>query len=240
LTLFNPVLTPDREVPPTFQAGFSTWAIGLADQYCHGAPVALGRPVSVNAAVKLVRAVKDVDLTDLQLVVYGEPPGPYSVTVQDGYITADPRIAADRFEENDSCAGADANDAEADRKIAPPFADTLTIDNPYDVDWFKFRTPGSIEDEEGPVLVSIRAAARPFAASDSSNIGLVLWGAPSLGRTPEVLDSSRTAGSTERLTAALDRGTDYYLIVLDDGGIATRYSLCIAFSSTCQFLDEVP
>lgn len=233
LTLFNPVLTADREVPLTFQAGFRSWAIGFADQYCHGHRVVLGRPVGINAPVKLVRALKNVDLTDLQVAVYGEPSGPYRVTVQDGYVTADPRIVADRFEENDSCEGADASDADPSRRIEPPFADTLTIDNPYDVDWFRFRTAGSIEDAGPPVLVTIRVAARPFAARDSSDIGLVL-------ASPEVFDSSRMPGSSERLTAALSPGTDYYLIVLDDGGIATRYSLCIAFGSTCQFLDERP
>ena len=230
LTLLNPVLTADRAPPSSFQTGFAEWAIGFADQFCHGEHVVLGRPLGITAPVRLVRALKDMDLTDLLLAVYGEPSGQYAVTVQDGYRTAEPRIVPDRFEENDFCDGADAHDADPSLRLDLPFADTLTIDNPYDVDWFRFHTPGFLEDEEDQ-LITIRTAARPFAASDSSNIGVLLGGA---------VDSSRGPGSSETLTASLQPGTDYYLIVVDDAGVATRYSLCVAAGSTCSFLDEQP
>lgn len=232
VTLFNPVLTADREPPSSFQLGFTGWAIGFADQFCHGKHVVLGRPLGITAPVRLVRALKDIDLTDLLVAVYGEPSGQYAVTVQDGYRTAEPRIVPDRFEENDFCDGADAHDADPSQRLDLPFADTLTIDNPYDVDWFRFHTPG-FSDDGIPRLITIRTAARPFAASDSSNIGVLLV-------DPEVIDSSRGPGSSERLTALLQPGTDYYLVVVDDAGVATRYSLCVAAGSTCSFLEEQP
>jgi hypothetical protein len=239
LTLFNPVITADREPPSSFQAGFAAWAIGFADQFCHGQHVVLGRPLGITAPVRLVRALKDVDITDLLVAVYGEPSGQYAVTVQDGYRTAEPRILPDRFEENDFCDGADANDADPTHRLELPFADTLTVDNPYDVDWFRFRTPGFVEDEE-PQLITIRTAARPFAASDSSNIGVLLGSPPADRVNREVIHSSRAPGSSETLTALLNPGTDYYFVVVDDAGVATRYSLCVAAGSTCSFLDEQP
>jgi hypothetical protein len=231
LSVFDPVLTADRSPPSTFQSGFATWAIGFADQFCHRQQVQLGRPLGITAPVRLVRALKDVDLTDILIAVYGEPPGRYGVTVEDGYRTADPRLVPDRFEENDFCDGADLNAADPSRRLDLPFADTLTIDNPYDVDWFRFHTPGSLE-EDIPQLITVRTAARPFAASDSSDIGVILFGSS--------VSSSRAPGSSERLTASLSPDSDYYIIVVDDAGVATRYSLCVAAGSTCSYLDAGP
>jgi hypothetical protein len=239
VTLFNPVLTADAVAPLVYRTaeGFATWAIGFSDQYCGNLLVPLGRPARINAPVSLVRAFKDVPYAELLLAAYGEPSGGYSVTVRDGYLTADPRIDPDRFEENDYCRGADDNDADPSRRLALPFADTLTIDNFYEVDWFRFTIPG-FPGEDPPVLVTIRTSARPFGASDSSDVGLMV--ADRAVPDPAIVDSARTVGSSaERLTTDLGPG-DYYVIVSDDGGVATRYSLCIAVGSSCRFLDEGP
>lgn len=233
VTLFDPVLTADRNVPATFPADarIESWAVGFSGQYCGSRFIDLGRPVSVAAPVTLVRALRNAP-RDLLLAVYGDPSGRYSVTVRDGYVTADPRIGPDRLEENDYCAGADANAADPDRAVVLDFADTLTIDNPYEVDWLRFEVPGDPE-EVGDSLVTMRTAARPFGATDSSNVGLMLVG----GERLDVLGQSRTPGSSEAITARLEPGT-YYLIVVDDGGVATRYSVCLAFGSSCRFVDE--
>ena len=74
--------------------------------------------------------------------IYGAPPGRYGITVRDGYLTADPRIPADRLEENDYCDAADTSPVEL------PFADTLTIDNPYEVDWIKLDAPRNVRGFE--------------------------------------------------------------------------------------------
>jgi hypothetical protein len=250
VTAFDPVLTAEHEVPdsfPTNDAPIPNWALGFSGHYCGQGFLPTGRPVALTAPVTLVRALKDVPYRDLLLAVYGDPPGQYTVTIRDGYVTADPRIAADRFEENDYCAAADSNAAYPDRQVVLPFADTLTIDNPYEVDWFRFtvpppRPPGPAPDPGEPPdtsgrdsLVTIRTAARPFGASDSSNIGLILL--PITGSTPTVETVSRTPSSNEMITAQLSNG-DYYLVVLDDGGVATRYSLCIGYGPTCQLFEE--
>lgn len=226
VTNFDPVVMAGGNVPASFPSGVGpSWAVGFSGQYCRGEFLALGRAVPPTTPITLVRALKDVSAQDLLTAFYGAPPGRYSVTVRDGYLTADPRILADRLEENDYCDAAD------DTPVALPFADTLTIDNPYDVDWIRFTVPGEV-DLDFPI-VTIRSAARPLGASDSSNIGLIA----AESDDASVIASSRTPGSDETMTEQLDPG-DYYLLVVDDGGVATRYSLCIAVGSSCRFPDE--
>jgi hypothetical protein len=171
----------------------------------------------------------------LDLSVSGVSPGRYSLTVHDGYIGSDPRIQPDRFEENDYCLAADANFQDPARRIdlGTAFADTLTIDEPYEVDWFRFTVPPA--EDEGQLL-SIRTAARPFGAADSSDVGLVLFRVDSLETFLDTLTSvdaeSHAAGSDEELVADVTPG-DYYLIVMDEAGVPTRYSLCMAIGNTC-------
>jgi hypothetical protein len=253
VTVFDPVLTPEPSVLDSFPVGdehiaFQTWALGFSGHYCRDVFISTGRPVSLTSPVTLVRALKDVPYRDLLLAVYGDPPGQYTVTVRDGYQTADPRIVADRFEENDYCAAADSNAADPDRQVVLPFADTLTVDNAYEVDWFRFTVPPL--EPPGPAppppdpgdpgdpptrdyLVTLRTAARPFGASDSSNIGLIVTDAEGL----QVRAVSRTPSSNETITAPLAPG-EYYLIVLDDGGVATRYSVCLGYGPTCPLFEE--
>ena len=193
VTEFDPVLTAERNVPAGFPAAgeVAAWAIGFSGQYCKKAFIAFGRPVPPTAPVTLVRALKGVASRDLLLAVYGAPPGRYSVTVRNGYLTADPAIQPDLREEDDYCDAADA------APVTPPFADTLTIDNPYDVDWIRFTVPG-VAGQDLP-LVTIRSAARPFAASDSSNIGLIVPDSTD----GSVVASSRAPGSDETITVVL-------------------------------------
>jgi hypothetical protein len=240
VTLFDPVVSIGPKPVGTALADGdpSLWAIGVGGQICRGiqsgsdsgggAFIQFPRPVPRTGPVTVVRALKDLPAGDLLLGVLGDPPGRYSVTVQDGYKTADPRILPDRFEENDHCLGADLNAGNPATSIDLPFADTLTIDNPYDVDWFRITIPGDLDDGPNPFL-TVKVAARPFAAADSSNLGILLLG--EFGVSAEAHGS----GSTETLNAEVSPG-DHYLIVLDEAGVATRYSLCIAVGSDCQFV----
>jgi len=54
-----------------------------------------------------------------------------------------PAHRPDRFEENDFCDGADVNfaDPQTQISVAPPASEVLTIDQPYDVDWYRFTVP---------------------------------------------------------------------------------------------------
>ncbi|MBI1967715.1 MAG: hypothetical protein HYS40_06975 [Gemmatimonadetes bacterium] len=159
-----------------------------------------------------------------QLSVYQQP-GSYAMAVVKGYQTADPRIQPDRFEENDLvCRYADANYSRGDSIVVararPPFRDTLTIDNPHDVDWFRFKVRGILAD-----TVVIRVAPRPFPGQiDRSDIDLYVYDA-----SPNAFSrrgASLASGSFENLQLLLPPG-DYYLAVVDYPGAATRYGLCM-------------
>jgi hypothetical protein len=188
----------------------------------------MGRPVAITAPVTLVRALKDLPVKDVLLAVYGDPPGRYSVTVRDGYHTADPRIGPDRMEEDDYCEAADRNAEDPSKVITLPFADTLTIDNPYDVDWLRFEVPPDPQNDFAR-RVTIRTTVRPFGASDSSDDSLVVTDA-----SARVEARSSGVASEETVTAMLDPGT-HYLIVQDVAGIPTRYAVRVAEGITCDF-----
>jgi hypothetical protein len=238
---FEPVLLPGPTVPPTFplQSGpfggdTLEWAIGLSAHYCRGiaTPSIPSRPVARTAPVTVVRAFRQLPAKDVLLAVYGEPPGRYGIAVVGRYLTADPAIRPDRFEDNNTCVEADANLVDPDKQINPgaPFTDTLTIANAYEADWFRFTVRGP-----DTTLLTIRTAARPFGASDSSDIGLVLQQIKPLEEQSGQNLESRAKGSTESLTIEAEPG-EYYLTILDEAGVPTRYSLCIGSGNTCPLI----
>jgi hypothetical protein len=150
----------------------------------------------------------------------------YAMVALDGYITSDPRIQPDRFEENDICTGADDPAKRINVGIGPvgQFVDTLNIDNPHDLDWLRFHV--------SPVFASdsttIRIRSRPFGPSfDRSDIDLYV-----MDTTLNSLGSVSDVGSRDSMRLALPPG-DYYLAVVDYGGEAMRYSLCISVRSSC-------
>jgi hypothetical protein len=234
VALFDPMVTGDPIAPPDPRLGgaATSWSLGFSGHACRESFVDIGRPVAITAPVTLVRALKDLPMRDILLAVYGDPPGGYSVTVTNGYRTADPRIGPDRMEEDDYCAAADRNAADPARAIVLPFADTLTIDNPYEVDWLRFVVPPDPEDESFSVRMTIRTSARPLGASDSSDVTVVIT--DSLAR---VVARSNVAGSEEALSDLIRPGP-HYLIVQDVAGVPTRYSVCLAEGITCDFLEE--
>jgi hypothetical protein len=229
VTFFNPVVSLNEMVPLD-----EDWSISVADYLCRATPDNLVKPYPANAAARVVRAFTRAPASAMVVDVSGDPPGRYSITVLDRYVTADPRIPPDRFEENDYCNAADRNAQDPARHIdlTQPFADTLTIDNPYDLDWIRFTVPGD-PDAGVPVPITIRTEARPFGASDSTNLGLHLidgafgikWG------------QSHQPGSSEEFHFEAVPG-DWYVLVADEAGIPTRYGLCIAAAATCSFIPE--
>jgi hypothetical protein len=230
VTLLDPVVSVGPSPFTTFPATDeqSLWAIGLGGQNCRNTLVPFTRPVARAGPFHLVRALKDLPSADILLGITGDPPGRYGLTVQAGYHTADERIVPDRFEENDHCAGADLN-FRGSVHFDLPFSDTLTMDNPYEVDWFRFSLPPGPE-EPTTVFLTLRSAARPFGATDSSNVGLLI-----LDSDANVLAEAHEAGSSETLNLTVDAPRDYYAIVLDEAGVPTRYALCIAIGTVCEF-----
>jgi hypothetical protein len=199
------------------------WAIGLAGHHC-GRPIHLSRPVP--APTRVVRALQGLSATDFHLSVYGDSPGAYSITVLDGYLLTDPRIGPDRFEENDYCRAADLNATDSTKRIDPraPFVETLTIDNPYEIDWYRFTVPGG--DPPVAQLVTVRVSPQPLGGSDSSNVDLVL-----LDEFADVVAEASSPGSSEFLIAEVFG--DHYLLVNDRAGVPTRYTLCVTIGTLC-------
>ena len=150
----------------------------------------------------------------------------YAMVAADAYLTSDPRIKPDRFEENDICTMAD--DPAKLISVGPgaPFGDTLNIDNPHDLDWLRFRVAAPLPTDE----TTIRVRSRPFGAGaglDRSDIDLYV-----LDAAFNFMGSVSDVGSRDSLRLLLPPG-DYYLAVVDFAGEAMRYSLCIAVRSNC-------
>jgi hypothetical protein len=174
-------------------------------------------------------ALKTLPSHAIHIVTFFSKPQRYGLTVANGYFTADPRIKADRFEENDFCHFTDSLPG----KPNPPsrlhvsttaFSDTANIDNPFEIDWYRIEVPSPAPGDS----VLLRLQARPFVVDrDSSDIDIYVLTVPgSTGSGVSEVGSSTSAGSSENLKLNLAAGS-YYVAVVDYAGVATRYSMCI-------------
>jgi hypothetical protein len=220
----------------------SFWSIGVSDQNCRGATVVTNPGLDFGRRpATVVRSFQHVRPGGVVLRVDGRSAGRFGVTVWDGYHGSDLRIQPDRFEENDSCVGADSNAVHAGTAVdvEAGLVDTLTIDQPYEADWFRFTIPGDpLAEDVAPLLVTARVASRPFSAADSSALGLGLVSVGEIASAPFehrdaqwIAESSAPASSATVSTELLPG--DYYLVVSDRAGVATRYGLCVGVGSTC-------
>jgi hypothetical protein len=202
------------------------WTIGSGLYYCKDHAF----KVEQQPADSLVVALKNVPAGSMDLITLFFVSGRYGLAVVDGYLTSNPAIGADRLEENDNCEFADRNFAAPATRVdlTAPFSDTLTIDNPHDVDWIRFRVPGPVAQ-----TVTFRTAPPSSAGSaETGDIDLYVLGIPVAGSPLDVRGTSRADGSSEALTLILDPG-DYYMVVTDFAGKPTRYSLCAAVGVSC-------
>ena len=134
------------------------------------------------------------------------------------------KLTQDRFEENDVCTM-----AHAPAKIIPvgpgnPFGDTLTIDVPHDLDWYRFKVTAPLLTDSTTIRIAPRAAA---GTADRSDIDLYV-----LDTNFNSMGSSSAVGSFDLLRLRLAPG-DYYLAAVDYSGNPTRYSMCISVRSGC-------
>lgn len=192
-------------------------------------------------------ALKTLPSHAIHIVTFFSKPQRYGLTVANGYFTADPRIKADRFEENDFCHFADSLPG----KPNPPsrfhisttaFSDTANIDNPFEIDWYRIEVPShSLGDS-----VLFRVQARPFVVGrDSSDVDIYVLTVPgSTGPDVSAVGSSVNTGSAESFLLNLAAGS-YYVAMVDYAGVATRYSMCMrmiqAFGvKTCPLIAPAP
>ena len=202
------------------------WTIGSGLYYCKDHAF----KVEQQPSDSLIVALKNLPAGSMDLVSLFTASGRYGLAVVEGYLASDPTIGADRLEENDNCELADRNFADPATRVdlGTPFSEALTIDNPHDVDWIRFRVPGGI-----PQAVTIKTAP-PLGANGSraGDIDLYVLGIPVAGSPLDVRGSSRKKGSSESLTLVLDPG-EYYVVVTDFAGKPIQYSLCAALGTSC-------
>ncbi len=198
--------------------GPDAWTIGPGSHDCHGhifePPEAA--PESTIVALRAMPAGAIHAFT-----FYGQP-ARYGLTVIEGYVATQPALfPPDPREEDDFCNAADAKGI-AVTVPGATFRDTLTIDNPHDVDWIRFRVGGIIATS-----VRVRTAALVPVFSDSSDIDVYVLTAPPGADTLVERGRLDKVGSTEDGTFLLTPGRDYYAVVVDYQGVPTRYSICI-------------
>ncbi len=174
----------------------------------------------------------------LHVITFFSRPQRYSLAVARGYITADSRIQRDRFEENDFCHFADLQPIPL-ASGALGFSDTLTIDNPFEIDWYRIDVgaPGVAD------TVRIRTQSRPLALQDSSDIDVYVLTVPGSTGNLTLVASSQNAGSTEYVAFHPPGAGSYYVAVTDFSGVATRYSMCMRNSglgTSCALIASAP
>jgi hypothetical protein len=154
--------------------------------------------------------------------------GQYQLLVVHGYFS---NLRPDRFEGNNTCDLADANFVNPSLHIdlGAPFADTMTIDNPLEIDWYRFHVPGA-----GPQTVTVKLASKsaPVAIPNKSDIVLYVTNVPTPSVPLSILKSATTGGANKSLSVSLNPG-DYYLVAHDSVGDAARYALCMAVGASC-------
>ncbi len=171
-------------------------------------------------------ALKTLPSHDLHILTFFSRTQRYGLTVAQGYFTADPRIKPDAYEENDLCHYADNKQINIPTRASglPGFSDTLNIDNPFEIDWYRINVPAPGLGDS----TLFRIQSRPFVAGrDTSDIDIYVLAVPgSTGSNVTEVGSSQNAGSTENLILGLSAGS-YYVAVVDYAGVAMRYSMCI-------------
>jgi len=223
---FVPASPPN---PATYTIGPNGWTLGPGSHACKGfafEPPEL-QPESTVVALHGMPAG-----TMHALALYSQP-GRYGLAVFEGYVTTDPTVPRDAHEEDDFCNAADARGL-AVTLPAGSFRDTLTIDNPHDIDWIRFRVTNL-------TTATIKIAAAPAASTvDSSDIDIFLLTVPGGGASSslDLLAQSDASGSTETISTVLTAG-EYYLVAVDYQGVPVAYDLCIS-SGGCPAFPSRP
>jgi hypothetical protein len=154
--------------------------------------------------------------------------GQYELIVVHAYIST---LRADRFEGNNTCDFADDNFADPLLHIdlTAPFADTLTIDNAFEIDWYRFHVPGAV-----PQLVTVKLASRStnILGPNLSDIVLYVLNIPTVTVPLAIQKSALVGGANKSLSVVLNPG-DYYLVAHDSVGQVARYALCMQLGATC-------
>jgi len=196
----------------SYVTGKDAWTFGPGSHACHGLAFAPPQAVADSTIV----AFKRLAAGTLDAIAVYTTPGRYGLGVIAGYQS---ELPADAHEDDNSCNAADLRDT-----LQAPFRDTLTIENPHDVDWIRFHyTNGGLTTS-----AQVRLHAFPGAHPDSlKDLDLYVIKVPQAGDAAlQVMLADTAAGSDVNRTASLATG-DYYLAVVDFAGTATTYEVCV-------------
>ena len=181
----------------------------------------------------LALSLQTLPASGIDFVSYTSNSGVYGLDVVTGYrtpaeTTPGHTVTPDKFEDNDFCEQADANFAIASLTVdlgIADFSDTLTIDTPFEVDWFRFHVAS------GGTITLQTTARNGFA---DAALDLYLYRQSDLHLVDAVTGSTTASDSLSR---SLNAG-DYYLVVVNTDGRATRYGLCIAENAACPAIPQ--
>ncbi|HMH81396.1 MAG TPA: hypothetical protein VK531_00890 [Gemmatimonadales bacterium] len=198
----------------TYVVGKDSWTFGPSSHVCHGRDF----PFKVSEAVgdSTIMAFKSVPSGSLDAIAVYTVPGRYGLQVWSEYRS---ELPPDAHEDDNSCNAADLRDT-----LQSPFRDTLTIENPHDVDWIRFHfTQGGLGS-----TARVRLHAFPAAHPDSlKDLDLYVVRVPQPGDAVlQVVLADTAAGSEVNRTPTLATG-DYYLAVVDFAGTTTTYEVCV-------------
>ena len=197
----------------TYVIGSDAWTFGPGSHACHGAGFAPAEAVGDSTIV----AFKNAPAGALDAIAIYSAAGRYGLGVIAGYQS---ELPADAHEDDNSCNAADLRGT----LPAPTFRDTLTIENPHDVDWIRFHytNPGATSTAQ------VRLHAFPGVHPDSlKDLDLYIIKVPAATDTiVSVVAADTAAGSDVNLTPSLATG-DYYLAIVDFAGTTTTYEVCV-------------
>ncbi|HEV2291966.1 MAG TPA: PPC domain-containing protein [Gemmatimonadales bacterium] len=215
-------------VPQVLAGGFGVdFDRGNLLSRCRGQDVEFGFG---NYADSIALSVQSLPTGAIDLLEYTSNGGTYGLAAYAGYrapaptIAGEPPIAPDRFEDNDFCEQADSNFNDPARRIdlgVRNFSDTLTIDTPFEVDWYRFRV-------QATESVTVATAALTALGYPDADIDVYLYRADNLA-----LMGSSTGGTASEVVSQQLSANDYYVVVVDAGGEPTEYGLCIVAAAAC-------
>ncbi|HEV8304125.1 MAG TPA: hypothetical protein VGQ25_04140 [Gemmatimonadales bacterium] len=209
----------------TYYLGSNAWTFGPASHACHG----LGFEPAQKSVDSTVVALKGYPgPSRLDAISLYNKQGRYGLAILDQYVTSK-GFNIDSHEEDDFCNAADTKLDVSQTQLSGSF----TIDNPGDVDWFRFRVAAL-------GAVRFRLQSRPFTAADTlDDVDFYVAKVPIAGDVSfNVVGQAINAGSNEDAIFTLGAG-NYYLIVVDYAGVSTRYALCFAPGLTACTLAPV-
>lgn len=228
---FSVFVTPGvawNNAQQTFLINPGAWAIGSGGYFCGGLSMTLAGEVFQPFEEQFPAAVIALDQlgpgTYNLLIVFDAPgdPQPYEVAIFNSYESID-GTAQDPAEENDWC--------DVAKDLSGFLGASLTVDNPHDIDWFKFTVPA------GGQMVRIDASS-----SDSLvDVDLYLLENQQPTDLPIIDFSTEFLTSNDAICARDVKGVctgplalpagNYYLVVIDFAGQPGPYQLGATFMS---------